>query len=67
MTGMDPHDDRTGPDRPDEELPPIWRNLLIGGEPGCGKAGLRNLLTVHEALSANGNDVEPGVPGGAGE
>ena len=67
MTGMDRHEDRTGPDRPDDELPPIWRNLLIGGEPGSGKSALLNLLAAHQALSPSTDEAGPGESGGAGE
>jgi DNA segregation ATPase FtsK/SpoIIIE, S-DNA-T family len=31
----------------------IWRNLLIGGEPGAGKSALLNALVAHAALSLN--------------
>jgi hypothetical protein len=67
VTGMDPHDDRTGPDRPDDQLPPIWRNVLIGGEPGSGKAALLNLLAAHQALSPSADEAAPDEPDGAGE
>src|SRR2546421_9943223 len=29
----------------------IYRNMLIGGEPGSGKSGLLNLIAAHGALS----------------
>lgn len=32
-------------------LPLIYRNLLIGGEPGAGKSGLLNGVVAHAALS----------------
>ena len=32
-------------------LPLIYRNILIGGEPGAGKSGLLNALVAHAALS----------------
>ncbi len=32
-------------------LPMIYRNILIGGEPGSGKSALLNLLVAHAALS----------------
>ena len=70
VTGMDPHRNQTGPDRPDDELPLIYRNLLVGGEPGSGKAALLNLLAAHQALSPTAEQAgpgEPGEPGGAGE
>jgi S-DNA-T family DNA segregation ATPase FtsK/SpoIIIE len=31
----------------------IWRNLLIGGEPGAGKSALLNVLVAYAALCAN--------------
>jgi len=31
----------------------IRRSVLTGGLPGAGKSGLRNLLTVSEALAAD--------------
>jgi len=31
----------------------IWRNLLIGGEPGAGKSALLNVLVAFAALCAN--------------
>jgi DNA segregation ATPase FtsK/SpoIIIE, S-DNA-T family len=31
-------------------LPMIYRNILIGGEPGAGKSGLLNAITAHAAL-----------------
>ena len=67
MTGMDPHPDRTGPDRRDDELPPIWRSMLIGGEPGSGKAALLIILAAHRALSPAADQAGPGEPGRAGE
>ena len=48
-------------------LPLIYRNLLIGGEPGAGKSALLNLAVAHAALSLDcrlvlldGNLVELG-------
>src|SRR5439155_109017 len=32
-------------------VPLIYRNMLIGGEPGSGKSGLLNLIAAHGALS----------------
>jgi S-DNA-T family DNA segregation ATPase FtsK/SpoIIIE len=32
-------------------VPLIYRNMLIGGEPGSGKSGLLNLIVAHAALS----------------
>ncbi|GAA1769344.1 hypothetical protein GCM10009681_45940 [Luedemannella helvata] len=32
-------------------VPLIYRNMLIGGEPGAGKSALLNLLVAHAALS----------------
>ena len=32
-------------------VPLIYRNMLIGGEPGAGKSGLLNALVAHAALS----------------
>jgi len=32
-------------------VPLIYRNMLIGGEPGAGKSSLLNLLVAHAALS----------------
>jgi S-DNA-T family DNA segregation ATPase FtsK/SpoIIIE len=32
-------------------VPLIYRNMLIGGEPGSGKSGLLNALVAHAALS----------------
>lgn len=32
-------------------VPLIFRNMLIGGEPGAGKSGLLNALVAHAALS----------------
>jgi S-DNA-T family DNA segregation ATPase FtsK/SpoIIIE len=32
-------------------VPLIWRNMLIGGEPGAGKSALLNALVAHAALS----------------
>src|SRR5688572_15771743 len=32
-------------------LPLIYRNLLVGGEPGSGKSALLNLTVAHAALS----------------
>ena len=32
-------------------VPLIYRNMLIGGEPGGGKSTLLNLLVAHAALS----------------
>src|SRR3954451_13770964 len=31
----------------------IWRNLLIGGEPGAGKSALLNVLVAYAALCSN--------------
>src|SRR3954449_13365581 len=31
----------------------IWRNLLIGGEPGAGKSALLNVLVAYAALCVN--------------
>src|SRR5687768_8347137 len=31
-------------------LPMIYRNILIGGEPGSGKSGLLNGIVAHAAL-----------------
>jgi hypothetical protein len=38
----------------DETVVVIYRNLLIGGEPGSGKSYQLNLLTAHAALSTDG-------------
>lgn len=32
-------------------LPMIYRNILIGGEPGAGKSSLLNIIVAHAALS----------------
>lgn len=32
-------------------VPLIYRNMLIGGEPGAGKSALLNLIAAHGALS----------------
>src|SRR3954471_23110073 len=32
-------------------VPLIYRNMLIGGEPGAGKSGLLNALVAHAALA----------------
>jgi S-DNA-T family DNA segregation ATPase FtsK/SpoIIIE len=34
-----------------KRVPLIYRNMLIGGEPGSGKSGLLNALVAHAALS----------------
>src|SRR3954452_12245266 len=34
-------------------VPLIWRNLLIGGEPGAGKSALLNVLVAYAALCLN--------------
>ena len=34
-------------------VPLIWRNMLIGGEPGSGKSALLNLLVAYVALCLN--------------
>src|SRR3954453_4034767 len=34
-------------------VPLIWRNLLIGGEPGAGKSALLNVLVAYVALCLN--------------
>jgi S-DNA-T family DNA segregation ATPase FtsK/SpoIIIE len=34
-------------------LPLIWRNMLIGGEPGAGKSALLNVLVAYVALCLN--------------
>ena len=34
-------------------LPMIYRNILIGGEPGAGKSALLNTIVAHAALSAD--------------
>src|SRR4051794_15546505 len=34
-------------------VPLIWRNLLIGGEPGAGKSALLNVLVAYAALCRN--------------
>lgn len=34
-------------------VPLIFRNMLIGGEPGSGKSALLNLIVAHAALSAD--------------
>lgn len=31
-------------------IPLMYRNLLVGGEPGAGKSGLLNLIVAHAAL-----------------
>ena len=36
----------------------VYRNMLVGGQPGCGKSALLNLCTVQEALI-----TEDGSPG----
>jgi S-DNA-T family DNA segregation ATPase FtsK/SpoIIIE len=49
-------------------LPMIYRNILIGGEPGAGKSSLLNTIVGHAALSADvrlclldGKQVELGL------
>jgi S-DNA-T family DNA segregation ATPase FtsK/SpoIIIE len=49
-------------------LPLIYRNMLIGGEPGAGKSGLLNTLVAHAALATDcrlclldGKQVELGL------
>src|SRR5206468_648350 len=32
-------------------VPMMYRNMLIGGEPGAGKSSLLNLIVAHAALS----------------
>src|SRR3954471_8183067 len=34
-----------------KRVPLIYRNMLIGGEPGSGKSGLLNAVVAHAALS----------------
>ncbi len=34
-------------------VPLIYRNMLIGGEPGSGKSGLLNAIVAHAALSVD--------------
>jgi S-DNA-T family DNA segregation ATPase FtsK/SpoIIIE len=36
-----------------KRLPLIYRNILIGGEPGSGKSGLLNGIVAHAALSVD--------------
>jgi hypothetical protein len=45
----------------------VYRNLLVGGEPGSGKSGLLAAAVVQAVLSPSGDD--PGDPHGdaAGE
>ena len=33
------------------DLPMIYRNILIGGEPGAGKSAVLNAVVAHAALS----------------
>ncbi|OJF10402.1 hypothetical protein [Couchioplanes caeruleus] len=45
----------TAPPQPTDpvNLPLIYRNILIGGEPGAGKSNLLNTIVRHAALCAD--------------
>ena len=50
----------------DATLPLIYRNMLVGGEPGSGKSGPFRLLVADEALSVGDGTLDGGRTGAEG-
>jgi hypothetical protein len=53
LNGQPAHTPHLGPDADEDQAQLIYRNFLIGGEPGSGKSGLVNTIVAHAALSTD--------------